>query len=441
MAVVTVLNHLNARCGSRTLFQWNLDGVGDFRSEVHLCGVSGLQPSTQTPSTAEWTWWHEKHKDKVTAVPIPTYTDKRYAATQQWLLTGYQGFCQHQWLHPRSGSRGTWGPGPLAPKISSESCSFRAILRENAYIEQILGSGPPLGQKLRWAPLTKILDPRLHPPQQQIWCQCDTAFCVTKNWDQVKPLLQRAREAILFVKNRRGGYWVSMVLVFSRVVSLFDTPCHINIKAGAWLNSAESFVAPHVYVCVCWCVCVGVCVWLCVCLYVHGVWCVCTCECEHVCMHVCAPVYLSVCVCVYLCIWVCVCRHVSASQFGRGNDNSAHKTSHKSSQEVHPCWWTFMPKQSERNHSSLLCPRYHRKAKTHHCVLVGKLLAWTLQNHCGRDFTENSWKQTLLMQSREKSEWGTICSLVGECPRGLTEPFCRERGIHSDCWWWYNREL
>ncbi len=47
------------------------------------------------------------------------------------------------------------GPGaraPLAPKISSKSCSFQANFRLRA---------PPWGSKLHWAPLTKILDPRL----------------------------------------------------------------------------------------------------------------------------------------------------------------------------------------------------------------------------------------------------------------------------------------
>ena len=49
---------------------------------------------------------------------------------------------------------GPWGPRPpFAPKISSKSSSFQAILNEkNHYFEQFLGSGPPLGSKLRWAP-------------------------------------------------------------------------------------------------------------------------------------------------------------------------------------------------------------------------------------------------------------------------------------------------
>ncbi len=62
-----------------------------------------------------------------------------------------------------SGSRGALGArAPLAPKISSKSCSFQAILRKTPYFEQILGSGPPLwGQNSAGPHLTKILDPRL----------------------------------------------------------------------------------------------------------------------------------------------------------------------------------------------------------------------------------------------------------------------------------------
>ena len=55
---------------------------------------------------------------------------------------------------PTSGSRGPWGPGPLAPMIFSKSCSFQATLAA-----QILGSGPPWGQTSIGPPLTKILDP------------------------------------------------------------------------------------------------------------------------------------------------------------------------------------------------------------------------------------------------------------------------------------------
>ncbi len=55
------------------------------------------------------------------------------------------------------------GPGhSLPPRFFFKSCSFQALLGENPYFEQMLGSGPLLGSKLHWAPiLTKILDPRL----------------------------------------------------------------------------------------------------------------------------------------------------------------------------------------------------------------------------------------------------------------------------------------
>ncbi len=71
--------------------------------------------------------------------------------------------CRSRWgcsaVRPHWVSRS--GP-PVAPKIFFKSCSFQAILRESPYFEQILGSGPPpLGSKLHWAPLPKILDPRL----------------------------------------------------------------------------------------------------------------------------------------------------------------------------------------------------------------------------------------------------------------------------------------
>ncbi len=60
-------------------------------------------------------------------------------------------------------SRGSraWWPVPVAPKVSSKSYSFWAILRQEPYFVQILGSAPPFGLNLRWASLTKILNPRL----------------------------------------------------------------------------------------------------------------------------------------------------------------------------------------------------------------------------------------------------------------------------------------
>ena len=47
--------------------------------------------------------------------------------------------------------------------ISSKSCCFQAIFRENSNFEQILVQGPPWGQNSAAPPLTKILDPRLGP--------------------------------------------------------------------------------------------------------------------------------------------------------------------------------------------------------------------------------------------------------------------------------------
>ncbi len=44
------------------------------------------------------------------------------------------------------------GPGPPAPKI------FSKVMQFSGNFEQIEGSGPSLGSKLRWAPLTKIMD-------------------------------------------------------------------------------------------------------------------------------------------------------------------------------------------------------------------------------------------------------------------------------------------
>ena len=57
------------------------------------------------------------------------------------------------------------GPGArpyLAAKISSKSCSFQAIFRENSYFWANFGfrAPPPWGQNCA-GPLTKILDPRL----------------------------------------------------------------------------------------------------------------------------------------------------------------------------------------------------------------------------------------------------------------------------------------
>ncbi len=56
-----------------------------------------------------------------------------------------------------SGSRGAWARPPLPPK----SCSFQAILMETPYFGL---RAHPLGTKLCWVTLTKILDPPLAQP-------------------------------------------------------------------------------------------------------------------------------------------------------------------------------------------------------------------------------------------------------------------------------------
>ncbi len=48
--------------------------------------------------------------------------------------------------------------GPRAPKISSKSCSFQAILGEKTLFRAYFRLRAPLGSKLHWAPLTKMLD-------------------------------------------------------------------------------------------------------------------------------------------------------------------------------------------------------------------------------------------------------------------------------------------
>ena len=67
-------------------------------------------------------------------------------------------------LSPTSRFRGALGAWvPLAPKIYSKSCSFQGIIRAKPLFWAIfrLRAPPLLGSKLHWAPLIKILDPRL----------------------------------------------------------------------------------------------------------------------------------------------------------------------------------------------------------------------------------------------------------------------------------------
>ncbi len=48
---------------------------------------------------------------------------------------------------PAADPGGPGGPGPLAPKISSKSCSFQAILREKPLFRAKFGLKAPLGVK------------------------------------------------------------------------------------------------------------------------------------------------------------------------------------------------------------------------------------------------------------------------------------------------------
>ena len=72
---------------------------------------------------------------------------------------------------------GLWRPGaPLPPKMSSKSCSFPAILREKTLFWANFGLRAPLGSKLHWAPLTKILDPRLTIQPRQYQTKTDASL-------------------------------------------------------------------------------------------------------------------------------------------------------------------------------------------------------------------------------------------------------------------------
>ncbi len=84
------------------------------------------------------------------------------------------GLCPWQiYIYPRgpsvssSGSRGT-GLAPIAPKISSKSCRFKAILREKYLFWANLGLTAPSGFQTPRAPLTKILDLRLVSPTWRV---------------------------------------------------------------------------------------------------------------------------------------------------------------------------------------------------------------------------------------------------------------------------------
>ena len=80
-----------------------------------------------------------------------------------WPKWGREGHWQITEMRFRiftSGYWGPWGPAPLPlpPKFFPKSCSFQAILRKKPPIWANFGLRAPLGSKLHWGPLTKILD-------------------------------------------------------------------------------------------------------------------------------------------------------------------------------------------------------------------------------------------------------------------------------------------
>ena len=78
------------------------------------------------------------------------------------------------------GSRGLWRPGPPCPQDFFKIMQLSSNFKGKPHFEPILGSGPPLGSKLRWAPLAKILDRRLSCPWK--WTSSSTlealSFCL-----------------------------------------------------------------------------------------------------------------------------------------------------------------------------------------------------------------------------------------------------------------------
>ena len=63
---------------------------------------------------------------------------------------------------------GPGGPGPLSPKISSKSCSFQAILRENSLFWANFGLRPPHPSGVKTL---------LAPPDQN-----PGSACITRDW-------------------------------------------------------------------------------------------------------------------------------------------------------------------------------------------------------------------------------------------------------------------
>ncbi len=113
---------------------------------------------------------------------------------------------------------------PLAPNVFffQNYAAFRHIERKTPYFEQIVGLRAPLGSKIYWAPMTKILDPPCTPV-----LQASTApgvghpgrFHIKSGWPRPKaqpaPLSRHVKVA--------GGGGRSL-----GAVQAFDTgePCH-----------------------------------------------------------------------------------------------------------------------------------------------------------------------------------------------------------------------
>ena len=63
---------------------------------------------------------------------------------------------------------GPWGPGTLDPRFLQNHTVFRKFWGKNPISSKSWAQDPPpLGSKLHWAPLTKILDLRLPPPHKK----------------------------------------------------------------------------------------------------------------------------------------------------------------------------------------------------------------------------------------------------------------------------------
>ena len=57
---------------------------------------------------------------------------------------------------------GSWGPGPLSPIYIFQIMQFSGNFKgQTPILSKFWAQGLPLGSKLGWAPLTKILDLRL----------------------------------------------------------------------------------------------------------------------------------------------------------------------------------------------------------------------------------------------------------------------------------------